>query len=191
MCIRDSYNLLSPPGDFNPALGVLCNKATFQLIIQGAKLIAGPTSGKYWDLSNLPIMCSHEPGGTSIQDIVHWMQNYRKEGFYYFDYENETENLKHYNQTTPPSYPIENFKKWTVPTLLVVGNQDIITYTKDLETLIDLLKQNQEADIQVLEIDDYSHFDYLFGINANVTTCLLYTSPSPRDRQKSRMPSSA
>ena len=25
----------------------------------------------------------------------------------------------------------------------------------------------------------------------NVTSCLLYTSPSPRDRQKSRMPSSA
>ena len=28
-------------------------------------------------------------------------------------------------------------------------------------------------------------------INTNYTTCLLYTSPSPRDRQKSRMPSSA
>ena len=28
--------------------------------------------------------------------------------------------------------------------------------------------------------------------NANIhITCLLYTSPSPRDRQKSRMPSSA
>ena len=26
---------------------------------------------------------------------------------------------------------------------------------------------------------------------AEVHTCLLYTSPSPRDRQKSRMPSSA
>ena len=25
----------------------------------------------------------------------------------------------------------------------------------------------------------------------NISTCLLYTSPSPRDRQKSRMPSSA
>ena len=25
----------------------------------------------------------------------------------------------------------------------------------------------------------------------NITICLLYTSPSPRDRQKSRMPSSA
>ena len=28
-------------------------------------------------------------------------------------------------------------------------------------------------------------------INQNFETCLLYTSPSPRDRQKSRMPSSA
>ena len=27
--------------------------------------------------------------------------------------------------------------------------------------------------------------------NANIIYCLLYTSPSPRDRQKSRMPSSA
>ena len=31
-----------------------------------------------------------------------------------------------------------------------------------------------------------------FGDNDNnYSTCLLYTSPSPRDRQKSRMPSSA
>ena len=29
------------------------------------------------------------------------------------------------------------------------------------------------------------------GGGGEVSTCLLYTSPSPRDRQKSRMPSSA
>ena len=36
-------------------------------------------------------------------------------------------------------------------------------------------------------------FGFLEGIYNNQThpTCLLYTSPSPRDRQKSRMPSSA
>ena len=28
-------------------------------------------------------------------------------------------------------------------------------------------------------------------VNGELSTCLLYTSPSPRDRQKSRMPSSA
>ena len=30
-----------------------------------------------------------------------------------------------------------------------------------------------------------------FGAVIGALTCLLYTSPSPRDRQKSRMPSSA
>ena len=29
------------------------------------------------------------------------------------------------------------------------------------------------------------------NLQDNLSTCLLYTSPSPRDRQKSRMPSSA
>ena len=37
------------------------------------------------------------------------------------------------------------------------------------------------------------HAANLFGLKefGNIYTCLLYTSPSPRDRQKSRMPSSA
>ena len=30
-----------------------------------------------------------------------------------------------------------------------------------------------------------------FNMNFKPRSCLLYTSPSPRDRQKSRMPSSA
>ena len=30
-----------------------------------------------------------------------------------------------------------------------------------------------------------------WGLYSMLATCLLYTSPSPRDRQKSRMPSSA
>ena len=33
--------------------------------------------------------------------------------------------------------------------------------------------------------------DYLIDTFDELKTCLLYTSPSPRDRQKSRMPSSA
>ena len=33
--------------------------------------------------------------------------------------------------------------------------------------------------------------DAFFGASDKADGCLLYTSPSPRDRQKSRMPSSA
>src|SRR5674476_1552732 len=44
--------------------------------------------------------------------------------------------------------------------------------------------KNDEISIRGLHIDKTSHRVY-------INTCLLYTSPSPRDRQKSRMPSSA
>ena len=38
--------------------------------------------------------------------------------------------------------------------------------------------------------DEVGNLD-LSRLNQTHPTCLLYTSPSPRDRQKSRMPSSA
>ena len=42
-------------------------------------------------------------------------------------------------------------------------------------------------------IGAYAILDFLkeLGFRSQPTVCLLYTSPSPRDRQKSRMPSSA
>ena len=38
---------------------------------------------------------------------------------------------------------------------------------------------------------DVENMDKFYGDFQALTNCLLYTSPSPRDRQKSRMPSSA
>ena len=51
--------------------------------------------------------------------------------------------------------------------------------TKDVTTLTKLAQRQDRREINVLTKAD------------GTTTCLLYTSPSPRDRQKSRMPSSA
>ena len=51
-----------------------------------------------------------------------------------------------------------------------------------------------EGDILKLEIDPKSHAAWTGGkqkLMDKGRICLLYTSPSPRDRQKSRMPSSA
>ena len=45
-------------------------------------------------------------------------------------------------------------------------------------------KTLSDAGISVTEVSSYTGFPEIMG-------CLLYTSPSPRDRQKSRMPSSA
>ena len=40
-------------------------------------------------------------------------------------------------------------------------------------------------------VDVLAYNTYYTAFNANMAVCLLYTSPSPRDRTRSRMPSSA
>ena len=42
-----------------------------------------------------------------------------------------------------------------------------------------------------LQIHGYDRFAYQFIAKKFPNTCLLYTSPSPRDKRQSRMPSSA
>ena len=45
--------------------------------------------------------------------------------------------------------------------------------------------------IAVATFNNKWYFPIAHGEGPNMNSCLLYTSPSPRDRQKSRMPSSA
>ena len=47
-----------------------------------------------------------------------------------------------------------------------------------------------ENDAAVM-IEDKSFSDSFLGVVQDLISCLLYTSPSPRDRTRSRMPSSA
>ena len=72
--------------------------------------------------------------------------------------------------------------------------------------IVNLLQLQPEEKIQaIIDTRDYETNRYLFfatklgrvkktlfnAYDSNLKACLLYTSPSPRDRQKSRMPSSA
>ena len=55
---------------------------------------------------------------------------------------------------------------------------------------VDILVNNA-AIIRRGSIEDLTEEDWDRVMDVNLKGCLLYTSPSPRDRQKSRMPSSA
>ena len=63
-------------------------------------------------------------------------------------------------------------------------------YSDKISQVVGNLSQEMEGDENApkLLVGNGKSNRYLFVI---ATSCLLYTSPSPRDRQKSRMPSSA
>ena len=66
----------------------------------------------------------------------------------------------------------------------VVSSREALSLARSLD--LDLVEIAPTAQPPVCRIMDYGKFKFDEAQN-----CLLYTSPSPRDRQKSRMPSSA
>ena len=111
-----------------------------------------------------------------------------------------------------------NAKKY--PFKIKVAGDLVEDFENKLKTVlekysVDSLSKNSTTPIQSLPLDfpklrntqvtiydttlsypttQYELHEYIcnnLGIGADNVVCLLYTSPSPRDRQKSRMPSSA
>ena len=80
--------------------------------------------------------------------------------------------------------------KETPKPLLKVGNKTLIQH--NIEHLI----KNDFTEL-VINIPHLGHMienhvkEKFSNMNIEFSNCLLYTSPSPRDREKSRMPSSA
>ena len=74
---------------------------------------------------------------------------------------------------------------WKLVNQLFFNDALVVESKESNQSLLDAL-----AEIDVKEDDKYYiAFDYV--VDNQDIRCLLYTSPSPRDRQKSRMPSSA
>ena len=54
-----------------------------------------------------------------------------------------------------------------------------------------MVDNNSMQEIARDVVENAINYKVNFSVAESCTGCLLYTSPSPRDRQKSRMPSSA
>ena len=72
-------------------------------------------------------------------------------------------------------------QKWFIVIFVIFFSS--LTFAQDIST--------NTKSIKPLRIGAKIGVPNILTLNAEYVTCLLYTSPSPRDRQKSRMPSSA
>ena len=94
------------------------------------------------------------------------------------------------------SYKNKKFPLKAVPTISLafivaaISSISVMYFLDDDENFLDLNEfevQEIEYEFQtILEEDSFNNLDII-----EVVLCLLYTSPSPRDKRQSRMPSSA
>ena len=72
--------------------------------------------------------------------------------------------------------------------------KDAADRSRKLANALGKLDLQQGDVVGTLAWNTFRHFELYFGVSGIgcvVNTCLLYTSPSPRDVEESRMPSSA
>lgn len=123
-------------------------------------LIVGWDRGDFND-SRFPVILSHTPAGTSVQNMVHWAQMDRDDAFAMFDYGYDG-NMQHYNQSTPPKYYLSNIK---IPVALIYGSEDALTDPTDVQRTQSELSNVVYAN----EIQGFNHLDYVWDVNAAYT----------------------
>jgi len=106
----------------------------------------------------------YEPGGTSIQNVKHWIQVYSAKKLIKYDYGSKSENKKHYGIEEPPEYDLKNMKKYSIKSMVTISDTDPFCNPND--TLDFLKKIEDQSIVEVMNLTNYDHIDYLWSDSA-------------------------
>ncbi|XP_031458411.1 lysosomal acid lipase/cholesteryl ester hydrolase-like [Phasianus colchicus] len=107
------------------------------------------------NVSRIDVYLSHYPDSTSLKNMLHWRQLYQTGEFKYYDY--GSENMLHYNQSTPPFYELENMK---APLAAWFGGKDWISAPEDVNITLPRITNVAYKKY----IPEFVHFDFLWGM---------------------------
>nr|XP_027187780.1 triacylglycerol lipase 2-like isoform X2 [Cicer arietinum] len=107
----------------------------------------------------------HEPQSTATKNMIHLSQMIREGTIAMFDYENRDENIRHYGQSTPPIYDMTRLPN-DLPLFISYGGADALSDVKDVQLLLESLKDHDGDKLVVQYRNDYAHADYVMGENA-------------------------
>ncbi|XP_056651494.1 lipase member N [Monodelphis domestica] len=137
----------------------LCNgKISSWICTDFLSLWAG-RDNKNLNVSRTPIYLSRSPTGTSIQNMLHFKQLFRSDEFRAYDWGNEAENVRHYNQSIPPLYDLTTMK---MPTAIWAGGQDLLADPLDVAMLLPKIKNLRFFEL----LPDWNHVDFIWAIDA-------------------------
>ncbi|WAR15129.1 LICH-like protein [Mya arenaria] len=147
--------------DFLPRsdkLPALCVKPTFGEICENSLfLLCGFDPGNL-NKTRIPVYIGQHPAGTSVKNMVHYLQAVKESKFQMFDYGEAGNQLK-YKQKSPPNYPLHRVR---TKVTLYVGDNDWLTTIDDVNRLAKDLPFPPEYHI----LPRYNHLDYIWGMDA-------------------------
>ncbi|XP_032101577.1 lipase member N [Sapajus apella] len=141
-----------------PYSKICSNKILWLLCREFMSLWAG-FNQKNMNQSRMDVYMSHAPTGSSIQNILHIKQLYQSDEFRAYDWGNEADNMKHYNQIRPPMYDLTAMK---VPTAIWAGGHDVLVTPQDVARILPQIKSLYYFKL----LPDWNHFDFVWGLDA-------------------------
>lgn len=143
------------PG-FCQAVGVFCK--SFIIAVAGCNSFS-------CDLSNLnatrvPVYSAHL-GGSSMQNLNHYMQIARKPGFSMYDFGSAAANQQRYGQPVPPLYNLSNMH---VDLACFVGAKDAFADPADVGLM---LEQLPKEPVFLHNEPNYTHIDPIWAVDAH------------------------
>lgn len=137
----------------------VCNDYS-DILCENILFILGGFDKTHLNQTRIPVYVAHNPGGTSVQNILHFAQGVNTDAFQMFDYGSANENMAHYGQPTPPQYNLANFN---VPVVTYTGNRDFLADPTDVKWLHEQIKAYLVADINV---PSWEHLDFIWAFDA-------------------------
>ncbi|XP_037660375.1 lysosomal acid lipase/cholesteryl ester hydrolase [Choloepus didactylus] len=150
-----------PQSEFIRWLGThVCTHIILKELCENLFFVLCGFNEKNLNMSRVDVYTTHNPAGTSMQNLLHWTQAYKFQKFQAFDWGSSAKNYFHYNQSYPPPY---NVKDMLVPTAVWSGGRDLIADSDDISILLTQIT-NLVYHKHVLE---WEHLDFIWGLDAS------------------------
>jgi len=106
----------------------------------------------------------YQPGGTSVQNLKHWIQIYTAKRIQKYDYGSKRKNKEHYGVEYPPAYDLTKFNGYSVPSLMTTSDGDPFANPKDTLKFIENI--HNKNIVTLLNLTNYNHVDYFWADSA-------------------------
>ncbi|XP_039079270.1 lipase member J isoform X2 [Hyaena hyaena] len=136
----------------------LCPLKTFGKICREVLFLMYGCDLENLNMSRMDVYMSHNPAGTSVQNMLHWSQLFNSSRLRAFDWGSPVLNWMHFNQTTSPFYDVTHMN---VSTATWNGAHDLLADPQDVKNLLSEITNH----IYHKTISSYNHIDFLFGLD--------------------------